>query len=819
MPRQYFLIPYEHTISSRGQHERTCAIETADAAIRADLGDYALAEIDGDQALCLVRAAQPTLEQLRLAFQTIPDPSSVWTPTYRTWRMRDGAAELHPTRRHRTKSLESLAEEVETDQERESTQALLRSSLARAKAGEIVQLPPGMPIRRQHAILRQAADAGYGLDRIKPGTFNTTGVLDNFNRADGQTLGANWANNLIAIYSGTTQDAAITSNQVDRLSSGQSAVGLHYGSSTYGPDVESYLTMVAIVTGDDYMVYGRIAQPGTSTHDGYLAYYTNGNPNRWRVRRIDNGSFTTLATKAESASAGDKLGLEVIGSTVAVYRYTSGAWQLQASATDSTYSSAGYIGFYFPGTTSNAAIDDYGGGTVVSGSSVTTSTGAVVAVGLALMLATSVGAGVGTTALTGAAPLVSVQQVVTTAPRTLTLTGLQPSLSITQLAVPGLGTVALTGQGPTVQEAFAVTPSTRTTTATGASPSVQTALAITPGPGSLTLEGLAPSVTTGQSVAPAGGAATLTGLAPAVAEAVSRTLTQGSLLLTGAAPILEGSVSLIPTTGGVTAAGLVPTVEGAGTLTPSTRALTLAGSAPSVLVNETRTIGTGAASLTGLTPTAATAISVTPAGGAVTANGSTPTVSTGMAITPTPRTVLATGLSPTITRADSIIVSAGAMTVTGLPASLGGVTEVFPGVAPTVLTGMAPTVARADVVSAQGGTATLFGLAPVLTVAVTQIPSASVISVMGLAPTLVTADSIAVGGATASLNGFAPTLDVLVPGTVEVSMGVLTVSGMAAVVELGTAPLYWDGNIPVEAVRAYPDSFQFGEREGAHKSW
>ena len=63
-------------------------------------------------------------------------------------------------------------------------------------------------------------------------------------------------------------------------------------------------------------------------------------------------------------ASGDKLGIEIIGSTIRMMQYTGGAWIELASRTDlATYTAAGYIGFDV-GTNSVRMID-FGGGTVV----------------------------------------------------------------------------------------------------------------------------------------------------------------------------------------------------------------------------------------------------------------------------------------------------------------------------------------------------------------------------------------------------------------------------------------------------------------------
>jgi hypothetical protein len=64
------------------------------------------------------------------------------------------------------------------------------------------------------------------------------------------------------------------------------------------------------------------------------------------IQRVDAGVVTQLGAKLyQEFAAGDKLGLQMIGSTISAYYQAAGnSWTLLGSVTDSTYSSAGYIG-------------------------------------------------------------------------------------------------------------------------------------------------------------------------------------------------------------------------------------------------------------------------------------------------------------------------------------------------------------------------------------------------------------------------------------------------------------------------------------------
>jgi len=190
--------------------------------------------------------------------------------------------------------------------------------------------------------------------------FPTTSVLDNFNRADGE-LGSNWSN---PAYS-TFGPLAIISNTAYSPSPYDDG---YWNVATFGPDCEVYVTLTTIQGESEYVyIYARYVNPGTLC-DGYKLghkYVAAGNDS-FKFYRSDNGADTQIgATIYSNIVQGDKLGLEIVGSTLTPYIYTSGAWSALETRTDTTYSAAGYIGIC--PTTSTPRLDDFGGGTIAAG--------------------------------------------------------------------------------------------------------------------------------------------------------------------------------------------------------------------------------------------------------------------------------------------------------------------------------------------------------------------------------------------------------------------------------------------------------------------
>lgn len=184
-------------------------------------------------------------------------------------------------------------------------------------------------------------------------------VLDDFNRTNGG-LGASWTEFLGDVH-------AIVSNQVTGPSGAEAFAG--YDLATYGPDSEVYID-VATLGGTDQpcLIFARMTTLSIATIDGYCVVLTiKSGTDTQGIYRIDNGVFTQLgATISNNFTAGNSLGLEIVGSTIKVYKKASGTWSDISSGgrNDTTYGSAGYLMMDMYGNTFR--IDNFSGGTVVT---------------------------------------------------------------------------------------------------------------------------------------------------------------------------------------------------------------------------------------------------------------------------------------------------------------------------------------------------------------------------------------------------------------------------------------------------------------------
>lgn len=193
--------------------------------------------------------------------------------------------------------------------------------------------------------------------------FPTTSLVDDFNRADtGPPPSSNWTGPIISGNDGYK----VVSNQA---TPNTVACSDYWNAATFGPDTEAYVTVASSADGDYTELFVRLAPVGPN---GYLARFrrADANPGYTNfIYRCDSGSFTQLTTGTDNSaafSANDKLGVEIIGTTITMYRFHSGAWTAGIQATgDATYSAAGNIGMRTPiGATET--YDDFSGDTIAA---------------------------------------------------------------------------------------------------------------------------------------------------------------------------------------------------------------------------------------------------------------------------------------------------------------------------------------------------------------------------------------------------------------------------------------------------------------------
>lgn len=196
--------------------------------------------------------------------------------------------------------------------------------------------------------------------------FPTTSVLTSFTGTDENPLseGGNWSGPIIS-----GENAMQRVSNTAKASTTSANNNSYWTVSTYGADVEAYATLGGTGTGNDYQVFARVLNPNSGTMSGYSLLYREGGA-FLRLRSWTSGAPTTLGTDItiSALANGDKIGIEIIGSTLTAYTYTGGSWASKGTRTDSTYSAAGYIGISINDTgPGGSTLDDFGGGTISGG--------------------------------------------------------------------------------------------------------------------------------------------------------------------------------------------------------------------------------------------------------------------------------------------------------------------------------------------------------------------------------------------------------------------------------------------------------------------
>jgi hypothetical protein len=192
--------------------------------------------------------------------------------------------------------------------------------------------------------------------RFEPYTipqFPKTRLLDDFSGTLGNWTNPAYGNSVVTITSGQLKGTN---------ASNQNAAQLKL--QTYGPACEIWATVATIgLANEGIRLRLRESDASASPNAYVLVWNTFGGA--WELDRVDAGAVgAVLASGTIPLANGDSIGLQAIGNILTVWRRPAGYFdfQLIATATDNTYTSAGYLGVRIQNTT--MAVDDVGGGTI-----------------------------------------------------------------------------------------------------------------------------------------------------------------------------------------------------------------------------------------------------------------------------------------------------------------------------------------------------------------------------------------------------------------------------------------------------------------------
>jgi hypothetical protein len=153
-----------------------------------------------------------------------------------------------------------------------------------------------------------------------------------------------------------------TGNQV--TSTGATTGESYWTPDLFGPDLAAYVTVATLPgSGDSARIYARGQQMGgANTWDGYSLRWQNQATPQLFIDRILNNGITNLATPNQALTAGDKIGIVLVGSMIESWVFRSGAWSMVSQVFDSTYPNAGSVALGCRNTTGR--LDDFYCGTI-----------------------------------------------------------------------------------------------------------------------------------------------------------------------------------------------------------------------------------------------------------------------------------------------------------------------------------------------------------------------------------------------------------------------------------------------------------------------
>lgn len=186
--------------------------------------------------------------------------------------------------------------------------------------------------------------------------------LDDFNRVNqGPAPSSSWTNGIITFTGGLV----VLDNQLARSANGAFRQG-SYWNTAFGPDSEVWGTVkyTSRSTNDGMSLYTRLTTPGSGTTDGYaLLVEFDGSACQWGIQRFDNGVGASLGSLvSQDISDGDQVLFQAYGDILAGFLGSGGTWAQVVSASDSTYTSAGFVGVDLVNG-QRWRLDDFGGGT------------------------------------------------------------------------------------------------------------------------------------------------------------------------------------------------------------------------------------------------------------------------------------------------------------------------------------------------------------------------------------------------------------------------------------------------------------------------
>jgi len=189
----------------------------------------------------------------------------------------------------------------------------------------------------------------------------STGVLESFNRPDEAPI--------------TTGSPASTGFGKPNLTGEH----LEYPSSSYRDwchptsfpaNQEVYYTVSATTTNRFLEAFARVQNPNTANLNAYNVEI-NTNTGGWTLSTVLKNAYKSIGTGTKAIAAGDKVWLKCEGTSIkAIHVASGGAETTIISVTDSAVTGSGQIGCGMQSSGANLTIDDFGGGALSTGKTV-----------------------------------------------------------------------------------------------------------------------------------------------------------------------------------------------------------------------------------------------------------------------------------------------------------------------------------------------------------------------------------------------------------------------------------------------------------------
>lgn len=205
-------------------------------------------------------------------------------------------------------------------------------------------------------------------------------ILDNFNRADANSLGDNWSPG----FGGQLGVFGISNNRMDIYSQVSGYTQAYWNQATFGPNAEAYIKVASWGDGAARLNIGiKCANPDSTTEQSAYTgtvhgsnYSTEAYRNTVCLKYVTDSETVVIGNEyvplSVSPADGDEFGVTYVDEVLAVWHkpVSTGVWYCAHQAVDTRYQNQlGYIIVYSQASSGGANVlyEDFGGGNCLIG--------------------------------------------------------------------------------------------------------------------------------------------------------------------------------------------------------------------------------------------------------------------------------------------------------------------------------------------------------------------------------------------------------------------------------------------------------------------